>query len=157
MSILSIFSTWFILIHSVVVLVHCSFLTYNMLPFLQNYSLTTVSVTDRIIGNLQTIYHRLMSVLFQYGFTHSMGTRSQKVPHFHVLTFGPSFSGPAFLVLYFQRTPLDFENFGRRSFRQQHSLTVKLVDNTFNGHVVMAGRSIIYTHDAHSLANVRRP
>ena len=45
MSILSIFSTWFILVHSVVVLVHCSFLTYNMLPFVQNYSLTTVSVT----------------------------------------------------------------------------------------------------------------
>jgi len=49
-----------------------------------------------------------------------------------------------FLVLHFQRTPVDFENFVRRSFRQQHSLMVKLVDNTFNGHIVVAGRSILY-------------
>ena len=62
-----------------------------------------------------------------------------------------------FLVLHFLRTPPDFENLVRRSFCQQHSLTVKLVDNTFNGHVVMAGLSIICIHDAHSLANVRRP
>jgi len=61
-----------------------------------------------------------------------------------------------FLVLHFQRTPLDFENLVCRSFCQQHSLTVRLVDNTFNGHIVVAGRSILCIHDAHSLAKVSR-